>query len=97
MVDAFPWILVAVLAAVVVLGLVYFFWKKGKAHKPAYKTWFYIGIVWMAMGLPLATALKQPPYYGFFVIGVVFAVLGWLNRDKWEDEKSCCWPWKTGK
>ena len=93
MADAFPWILVAVLVLLAVLALGYWLWKKGKKRKTNYKTFFYIGIAWMAMGLSLALGLGQPSYYGLFAMGAVFAVLGWLNRGKWkEDESCCCWP-----
>jgi len=81
--DAIPWILVGVLALVVVLGIV--FWRVYRSKKNPetnYKTLFYVGIVWLAIGLPMGN-------FALWGMGMVFIAVGLANRGKWKDEK----PW----
>ncbi len=79
--DAFPYILVALVALLVIfLAVVFWYWKKGKKHIPDYRAFFYMGIVWLAIGLPLEN-------YGFFAMGIVFTVVGLVNKDKWGKHK----------
>ena len=43
--------------------------------------WFWIGICWIGAGIPLAITERN---WGIFAIGIVFAVLGLANKDKWK-------------
>jgi hypothetical protein len=45
-----------------------------------YRAFFIIGLSWLAIGIPL----KNPGLYG---MGVVFTIVGLVNRDKWGQER----------
>jgi len=71
-----PWILLAIAVFLVVL-FVYLFVCKNKKQETDYRAWFIIGLTCVAVGLPLEN-------YLVFAIGIVFATLGVLNREKWK-------------
>jgi hypothetical protein len=74
-----PWILIAVFVLIILLAAVALVLRKGKQQKPSYKTFFIMGITWLPLGIVLDN-------YALTGMGVIFMVIGLLNRDKWEDE-----------
>ena len=86
-----PWVILAVGALIILLAVLFWYWKKGKKHTPDYRALFYIGIVWMALGLPYGALFGYPEdgfvNYGFFAMGAVFTVLGLVNKNKWGKHK----------
>lgn len=82
MADKIPWILAGVLALVVLLGAVFWYAYRGKKRPETnYKTLFFVGLCWLAIGVPLGNMALGG-------IGIVFIAMGLANRDKWKGEKS---------
>lgn len=54
-----------------------------KKHEIDYRGWFYIGIVWLAVSLLYKNS-------ALFIMGMIFMILGIINRSKWKAQK----PWK---
>ena len=53
--------------------------KRKENRKPNYKAFFIIGVCWVPIGIATQN-------YVFMVIGLVFLVLGLLNRKSWENQ-----------
>ena len=80
------WILIFVAVAIVLLGVLAIFFIKSKEgkHKVDYYSLFLMGIIWLAVGIPLdMTAL--------WALGVVFFIIGLANKDKWKKNRT---DWK---
>ena len=81
-----PYIVIGVAAlAVILLVLGVMVWKGKGSFAPDYRGWFYIGLIWLPIGVLMALTLDNPGYWFFAVMGLVFVALGWKNRDKWND------------
>jgi hypothetical protein len=73
-----PYIIIGIgtlLALLLVVFLI--FKKKGLRTKTDYRTLFIIGIVWLGAGVPAKN-------YALSAMGLVFLILGIINKDKWE-------------
>ncbi|MHA1989094.1 MAG: hypothetical protein ACW98D_20930 [Promethearchaeota archaeon] len=66
-----------------VLAIVFIKAKEGK-HKVDYYSLFLIGLIWIAVGLPLNNSV-------LWIIGLVFLIIGLANKDKWKKNKA---EWK---
>ena len=77
--DKNIWLSGAILIAIILLAVVAFVLRKKGRASPDYKSFFYIGLVWMALGL---TTMRDN--YFFFLMGVVSAVLGLSHKKGWE-------------
>ena len=77
-----PWISISVVIGLIVVGLAIIFAvrNKGKKVEPDYRTFFILGITWLPLGI--ATDNNA-----FLFMGIVFMVLGLVNKDKWNKEK----------
>ena len=78
-----PWIIIAITLTVVLLGAVFVIRiknNKGKPIDPDYRTWFIIGITWIPLGLATENSV-------FWIMGIVFMILGLANKDKWKKQK----------
>jgi hypothetical protein len=51
---------------------------------PNYRALFVMGIIWLGAGIPLGISTGNS---GLWVMGLIFFMIGLLNRDKWEEEK----------
>ena len=75
---------IPIVAVMVLLGLVIYavvaYRHRGESREPNYRVFFVMGGAF----LPLGIATDNP---GFWGMGLVFLILGLLNRDKWKDEK----------
>jgi hypothetical protein len=74
-----PWILIGIFVLIILLAAAALILKKGKQQKPSYKTFFIMGMTWLPLGIVLDN-------YALTGMGVIFMVIGLVNRDKWEDE-----------
>jgi len=76
------WIIISILLVLaVVAGVV--IWRKGKRgekHEPDYRTFFYIGVVWLLFGI-------IPDNSTFFILGLAFMAIGLVNKDKWKKKQ----------
>jgi LPXTG-motif cell wall-anchored protein len=87
--DTVPWILVAIGLLGLILGVVV--WKRRKESRPTdYRSYFTTGIVWIASGLILSLLpwlLHGEEFNSigsfFLAMGLGYAVIGLMNRDKW--------------
>lgn len=68
------WFMISV---AVLLALLLFYINKGKKHKPDYYSFFIIGIIWVATGVPLKN-------YVLSAMGAVFLIVGLTNKKKWK-------------
>lgn len=55
--------------------------KKGK-YKPNYRLFFILGIAWAPLGMVFYITTKN---LGFFAMGLIFLIIGLVNKDKWEE------------
>ena len=87
--SAIPWILVAIGLVVVLLGVVV--WKSRKERRPTdYRSYFTMGIIWVASGLILSLLpwlLHGEEFSStgsfFLMMGLGYMIIGLINRDKW--------------
>ena len=84
--SAKPWILIAILVLLIVLGIIVAIatFSKKKKHKPDYYTFFVIGIIWTVFGL-------VPGNQFFFILGLVFMALGLAHKKEWKKNRQ---SWK---
>jgi len=54
--------------------------KKGK-YQPNYRLFFILGTTWVPVGVIFYINTRN---IGFFVMGLIFLILGLINKDKWE-------------
>jgi ABC-type amino acid transport system permease subunit len=75
-----PWILISILIALILLVLAVIWAKKNNKRPTDYYTFFIIGLIWTVFGIPLKN-------YALSGMGVVFLVVGLVNKDKWEKNR----------
>ncbi|MCW8965171.1 MAG: hypothetical protein OQK82_00580 [Candidatus Pacearchaeota archaeon] len=75
------WILISILILIILLGIVAIisFKRKGKQKEADYQTFFVIGVIWTIFG-----AIFHESVFFFLPIGIVFMILGLVNKDKWK-------------
>jgi predicted membrane channel-forming protein YqfA (hemolysin III family) len=78
------YLILSIIIGVAVVGLLVWLiadpQKRKEAFQTNYRTLFFIGMVW----LPLGIALKNAALWG---LGLVFLIAGLVNRSKWQEEK----------
>jgi len=74
---AVPWILIAVLVVLAILAILVLFYRKKYKARTDYYSLFMIGIVWIAIGVPLKN---------FFLwgLGLVFMIAGLAHKNEWK-------------
>lgn len=74
-----PWILISIVILLVILGIVAIIVavKRKKKHKTDYYTFFIMGIIWFAMGLPLKNS-------ALWAMGLIFAIYGLAHKKEWK-------------
>lgn len=77
--DKNIWLYGAVLAAIIILAVIAIVMRKKNKLPPDYKSFFYIGLMWIAVGL---VAIKEN--YFFLIMGVAFAIIGLSHKKDWE-------------
>lgn len=72
---------ISILVGLILLGLVFFLIQKTKKseHRPNYKAFFILGIVWM----PTGVATRN---YVLSIVGLTLLIISLVNKDKWTDE-----------
>ena len=90
--NGIPWILVAVLVTLVLLGvlMVVVVPKREQPRRLDYRNYFVMGVVWMPTGLvfsllPWLLHGEDFSFIGLFflMIGLAYTIIGLVNRDKW--------------
>ena len=68
----------------IIIGLAIVFYtklKKGKV-KPNYRLFFIFGATWIPLGIVFYNTTRN---IGFLIMGIIFLILGLVNKDKWEE------------
>jgi formate hydrogenlyase subunit 3/multisubunit Na+/H+ antiporter MnhD subunit len=78
--GSLSWILIAIAGLLLILGVAFVMLKKKSKRPVDYYSLFIMGIIW----LPAGFAIKN---YALSVIGLVFLIIGLVNRDKWKQNK----------
>jgi len=80
--------MILVLVILIILGIIAIavsVKNKGKEKEPDYYMFFMMGVIWTAAGVPLQN-------YALSVMGLIFMIMGLLNKNKWDKEKH---KWKN--
>lgn len=66
----------------IVIGLVIVLYSQFKKEKikPNYRLFFILGITWVPLGVVFYKTTRN---IGFLIMGVIFLIIGLINRDKW--------------
>jgi len=75
-----PWILISVLIVLIILGIVAILAKKKNKRPIDYYSFFIIGIIWTAFGIPLKN-------FALWGAGIVFLIIGLVNKNKWKKNR----------
>jgi len=75
-----PWTLISILFILILLGILAFLLIRKKRRPIDYYSWFIIGIIWIPIGFAMGN-------YGLWILGIIFAVIGLANKDKWEKNR----------
>lgn len=73
------WIVLAMIVALVVVGVAIFTLRKEMEQKPDYRVFFILGVTWLPLGIATDNT-------AFLALGAVFMVIGLANRDKWKEQ-----------
>jgi len=75
-----PWLLIVILILILIF-LVISIIMKAKYKRPTdYYSLFWMGIIWIVLGIPLQNFLLSG-------LGIVFMVAGLVNKKKWKQNK----------
>jgi len=58
--------------------------KEGKFGEPNYQIFFFIGLIWIPVGVVFMMAVNSVIGIAFMGMGVAYVAIGLANRDKWE-------------
>jgi len=79
-----PWIIISIAVLLLLFALVFIFLinrKKFPRREPDYYVWFWIGIVWIIIGIPLVISENN---FGIFAIGILITILGLVHKKEWK-------------
>ena len=90
---AISWIMIAIAVVIVILAIFMIFVLKGKKRTPLdYYAFFWIGMSWIAIGIPLSISTDN---FAFMIMGLVFFAIGLANKDKWKKNRAMQKKWKN--
>ena len=72
-----PWILIAIVILLILLAVIAVFMTSKEKREPNYYAFFWIGLIWLMIGLPMDN-------WPMSILGFVFFIAGLANKDKWE-------------
>lgn len=72
-----PWMLITVLSLLILFGIIAFLYKNKKKSPIDYYNFFIMGIIWAGAGVPLKN-------YALSAMGIIFLIVGLVNKDKWK-------------
>lgn len=78
-----PIISIVIAAILLVFLVVLFVIRRNNKRPPDYYNLFVAGIVWFALGLPLAADGS----YLFLVMGIVMSAIGLTHKSKWKENR----------
>ncbi|MBT3262149.1 hypothetical protein HN592_05620 [Candidatus Woesearchaeota archaeon] len=71
------WAMVLIGVLIAILLAVFLYTRKGKKQKTDYYSLFTIGIIWVAIGIPLKNV-------GLWGLGLAFMVVGLVHKSEWK-------------
>jgi hypothetical protein len=74
------WLIFSLIIVVLLLVVVSVIFKKKKRVTPDYYAFYIMGVTWLVVGIPLENL-------GLMTLGILFAVIGIMNKDKWRKNK----------
>ncbi|MCD4666489.1 hypothetical protein K8R47_01615 [archaeon] len=80
--SSFPWIIISIGALIILFAIVFLILVK-KRKKPIptdYYNFFIIGLIWFPFGVIFDNI-------AFSVMGLVFMIIGLVNKDKWKKNR----------
>lgn len=80
--STIPWLMITIFILIVAIFIAFLFLNKNKKSPPDYYSFFIMGITWLVIGIPLGVSSKN---YGLFAMGVVFTIVGLVNKKKWKE------------
>ena len=71
-----------ILIGLMVIGLVFVLYSQFKKEKikPNYRLFFIFGMTWIPLGVVFYKTTRN---IGFLIMGVIFLIIGLINKDKW--------------
>ena len=71
-----------IVIGLIIIGLVIIFYPKFKKEKikPNYRLFFILGMTWVPLGVVFYKTTRN---IGFLVMGLLFLIIGLINKDKW--------------
>ena len=71
-----------IVIGLIVIGLVIVLYAqfKKKKIKPNYRFFFILGMTWVPLGVVFYKTTRN---IGFLIMGVIFLIIGLINKDKW--------------
>ena len=73
-----------IVIGLIVIGLVIVLYSQFKKEKikPNYRLFFILGMTWVPLGVVFYKTTRN---IGFLIMGVIFLIIGLINKDKWEE------------
>ena len=81
--DVVLWVVILIAILLLAIGIVFVFnSKKGKGKKrgPDYYSFFIMGIIWIAIGIPLNNKF-------LWIFGAILFIIGIVNKKKWKENR----------
>ena len=71
-----------IVIGLIVIGLVIVLYSQFKKEKikPNYRLFFILGMTWVPLGVVFYKTTRN---IGFLIMGVIFLIIGLINKDKW--------------
>jgi len=71
-----------IVIGLIIIGLVIVLYPKFKKEKikPNYRLFFILGVTWIPLGVAFYKTTRN---IGFLVMGLLFLIIGLINKDKW--------------
>ena len=80
-------IVILIITILLLITTIYLVNKKKKAGvvtEPDYRTFFFIGISFLVLGIIMTFAVNNYGFVGFMGAGICFIAIGLANKEKWK-------------
>ena len=78
--QTLSWILISIAILLIILLIIGVIINRKENIIPDYHTFFWIGLLWIAIGLPLGS---KP----IWIIGLIFMIIGLAHQEQWKKQK----------
>lgn len=85
MLTASSWILIAIAAIVIILGILAIILTKKRKHKPDYYSLFIMGAIWLPFGAVMSiTNPESTVGFMFLILGLIYFIVGLSHKKEWK-------------